>query len=250
MTSVNQYRVYCIDEAQYVYVWSTETPTLCPNNHPNRAIDESLTTIVSTVGSKFVTAKDPTTGYYQTKGFTFDVPSGSPGDISTFEHSWPGDILIWLTEFNFDTDNIGDLMSIMAAPNTIIGVLTQNESASTTLLHVSSTVIDNVVRGLDLVISDGVNTDSVGIIQSIDKVNYTITMDTPTVNAFNAGSYVILNFNVIQDIHPCTAGPITIGSKGLTGKVLPANTLLRLIYKNNNGAAKKICIRLEYYLIN
>jgi hypothetical protein len=43
--SLNQYRLWCVDDAQYEYVWSETEPTVCPTN-PAHTIDPVKTAIV------------------------------------------------------------------------------------------------------------------------------------------------------------------------------------------------------------
>jgi len=48
MTTVNQYRIYCNTEADYVYTWAETEPTVCPTDSAH-SIDTDSITIVETV---------------------------------------------------------------------------------------------------------------------------------------------------------------------------------------------------------
>jgi len=39
---------------------------------------------------------------------------------------------------------------------------------------------------------------------------------------------------------------VRIGQKGFNSKFIPANTMLRIVYKNNNGQQKDIFFTIEY----
>ena len=247
--TIYQYRVYCIEEATYVTTWGTTEPTLCPNNHSDRTINSSLTTIVNQIGSNTVTAEEPTYGYFQSKCFEFDIPAGATGDVTTHDVSWVGNILLWRSIFYIKEENLDDRMDVEAGPQTIVGVNTVTVSPGNTVINVNSTVIDYVLyRGLHIHITDGVNQDYLGETTAIDKINSQITVSNPTVNTFNSGSYIQMTVCSVENFVPCIVGAIKFADKGFKGQSLSAGTIMRLKYTNNNVAAKKIHLRLEYYL--
>lgn len=55
--TVYNYRIWCVTEQAYVYVWSTTEPTTCPNNN-GHTIDSSQTTIVNEVSTTNASTSD------------------------------------------------------------------------------------------------------------------------------------------------------------------------------------------------
>ena len=247
MTSeVNQYRVYCNDEADYVYTWDSVEPTVCPNNNTH-TINSTLTTIVSTVATNTFKAEEDTDGYFETTHVEMNIPSGTPGDITEHDVSWPMDILLWRTLITPTSDMIGDTLSVVASPETTVGVLTAPVTGGDTTFDVNSTVTDNIWRGFLVNIFDGVNKDFLGRCIVVDKVAGTITVETPTTNSFAAGSAVQTGVFTLKDIFIADTSTIDIGSKGFKGKTVSANMILRVLYTNNSGTNKTLRWRPEMY---
>lgn len=251
-TSVYKYRAICIEEAIYVYQWGTIPPTLCPNVHADRTLDTSSITVVETVASTDVTAKEQSDGYYQSKSFYLSIPAGVTGAMSTQTVSWPVDILLWLTEVYVGPGADSDMFEIIGSPDTIIGVCTAAVTAGDTVIYVSPTVIQNISFGLNVNIFDGVNNDVVGVVTAIDADASTITIEIPPTHSFAIGSYIILNVYVIREhiiYGSDSCGYRTsFGEKGFKGKPVAANVELKFNYYNNTTTAKVVAIKTEYYI--
>ena len=248
-TKIYKYRVWCIAEAKYVTVWSDTAPTLCPNDHVDRSIDGSLTSVVKTISEDTVTAEEPTYGYFQSRSFKFSVPAGTPGDVSIFDESWVSKIFLWRSIFYIKNENIGDIINVQAGPNTTIGVTTAALSPGETVITANSTVFDYLLyRGLHVQITDGVNTDVLGEVTNIDKNNFQFTVTNATTNSFAIGSYVQMTVCSIQNFEPTEVGNVKFADKGFKGQTVAPGQIMRLQYTNNDGAAKNIHLRLEYYL--
>lgn len=249
---VYKYRAICIEEAIYVYQWGTIPPTLCPHVHADRTLDTSSITIVETISTKDVTAKEQSEGYYQAKTFYLDIPAGVTGAMSTKTVSWPVDILLWLTEVYVGLGADSDMFEIIGSPDTIIGVCTAAVTAGDTVISVSPTVIQNISYGLNLNLFDGVNNDAVGVVTNIDANASTITIEIPPTHSFAIGTYIILNVYVVRE-HIIYGSDICgyktqFGAKGFKGKPVPANVELKFNYYNNTTTAKVVAIKTEYYI--
>jgi len=245
-TEVYNFRVYCNDEADYVYTWDSVEPTTCPNNNAH-SINATLTTIVETVSTSNVVAVEDSDGYFETEHITMNIPTGTPGDLTEHDVSWPMDYLLWRTLFTPTSDMIGDTISVIASPETTVGVLTAPVTSGQTVLNVNSTVTDNVWRGFLVNIFDGVNKDFLGRCTDVDAVGGTITVETATVNSFAAGSSVQIGIFVLKDIFVADTQTIDIGLKGGKGKTITAGMILRVRYTNNSGTSKILRWRSEGY---
>ena len=245
-TEINKYRVYCNDEAGYAYTWESVEPTVCPNNN-GHTINTSLTTIIQTVSTSTIKAEENSDGYFETTHVELNVPSGTPGDLSEHDVAWPMDILLWRTLITPTADMIGDYISVVASPETTIGVLTAPVTGGTTVLNVNSTVTANIWRGFLVNIFDGVNKDFLGRCTNVNSGAGTITVETATVNSFDAGSAVQIGVYVLKNIYVADTSTIDIGTKGFKGKNITAGMKLRVRYINNSGTSKTVRWRPEYY---
>ena len=239
------YKLFCYDEATAVYAWDSTPPTVCPHNS-NHSIDP-LSVQNSTKYNDTFKAEEQSDGYFETTTVTMIVPAGTPGTVSEHDVTWPMDILLWNTRITPTTPMIDDVITVMAAPETTIGVLTVAASISDTVLNVNSTVIDNAYRGFLLTIDDTVNKDVVGRITNIDTGGSTITVETPLSFAYAPGTPVKISVYMVKDVFINDISSIDIGQKGFRGKVLAANQILRVYYTNNSGTEKTIRWRPEYY---
>ncbi len=249
---VKQWRVLCLEENKMVTVYSPDVPSLCPNDHPDRTIDHTRTTMIAHISTKKFQIENSTPGNFQHTTVLINVPSGSPGDIYVHDMSWPMDIYIWKTEFLPETKHKQDEISIMVAPNKVIGALTQDANIGDTELNVTSTVFDFSLlsKGVDAKLDDTVNSEEVGRITGIDPVNFKIHIENPLTQTFSAGTQFQINLCMIRNlIISQDIKTVKIGSKGFTSKFIPANTVLRLLYKNNNGQAKDVYFSMEFNYI-
>lgn len=256
MTSVlHKYRLKCIEEDIYVYRWAETEPTICPNDHADRTIDSNLTSIVETIQINTVTAQENSDGDFTSQMFMNDIPSGTPGDITNHDDAiFDVNALLWKTIIYPTPDLVGDVINVRGIKMTfynIVGVLIATANISDTILNVSSTVTDNVYKGMEVELDNGAGTtENVGVIKAIDTTpgSETITVKTPLTTSFAAGSMVRVEVVVMKDIPIITDKfPIIIDGKGFKGKNVDEGDVLRVKYKNNDGVAKKIYWRVEYY---
>lgn len=249
MTTVYHYRYYCPTEDAYRLEWGTTAPTNCPVD--SAVIDQSTVSVVQTVTTEEVIVTDGADGWYQSTAISMDVP-GATGTY-TEDTSWPCDIILWTAVIYLDANSTGDSFQIIVAPNTAIGYLTAGCTSSSTTITVSPTVIAFVQRGLELTLNDGVNENQLGRITAIDTNTNTITFETATTNTFSAFTPVYISIYVIRNfITPSSmvgaTKLISFAGKGLRGKIIPANTLVRYTYTNNSAVAKNVSIKLEYFM--
>ena len=117
-----------------------------------------------------------------------------------------------------------------------IGILTANALAGDTVIQVSSTVLAHIVKGSYMKIRDLTNLDDLGIVINIDTNNLTITYEKPLIHSFSAASptFVYTRACPIDQVYvDYNSQYITFGEKGLKPMLVPANTMVRLLYTNN-----------------
>lgn len=255
MTStLYDFNFYCVTESKYVDVWAPELPSplLCPNNSAH-TINADSVSIAQTVSQQQFIALEASKGYYQAKSVCVHIPAGATGSIYTQDISWTANILLWTMTLYVSDDSIEDVISLISGPDTTIGYITASAGIGATTITVSSTVITNVTRGLNITLYDGVNRNELGEITAINTSTNTLTFQTATTTAFSPGTLVYLNIHTIKDFQICDTmmsnQGITFGAKGFKGKELPANMIVRFKNTNNNGLAKEITFKVEYYII-
>lgn len=244
--TVYKYRCYCNTELAYVYTWATSEPTVCPNNNTH-SIDTNSIAIVETVSTTTVKASEDSDGYFETGHIVMNIPSGAPGDVTEHDVTWPMDVILWRTLITPTTDMVGDEVSVLASPETIVGVVTAPVSIGNTTLTVNSTVTDNVERGFLITLYDGVNKNVLGRCTAVDKIGGTITVQTATTNSFAPGTPVKISIYTLNGVHFIDTNTIDIGLKGMKGKMITSGLILRVYYTNNSATAKTLYWRYESY---
>ncbi len=248
VVTVSKYRVYCVTEAAYKYVWAETEPTSCPTDPVGDTIDASQTAVVDKVSRTDVTANEPSSGPFLVSSKTISVPAGSPGDVTTHDFSFPYPINLWHMYTYPTTTMAGDSMDFLISPALEVGTITASVAAAATLLAVTASVFDSVVPGVNVSLDDTVNTDDLGVCLTTDKAAGEITVETATANAFAIGDAVQTNLRVVKDFTFRSTAMVDFGKKGFRGKQVNAGEVLRVLYTNNEASAKTWSLNLEMYL--
>lgn len=250
-TNVKLWRVYCNDEAAFFEVWSPTEPTTCPNNNTH-TIDPTKTAEIGRVSETEMTVKEelvPTQGIHKTKGYEFNIPAGTPGDLTTFDLTWEHPITLLNGDLDVLTANIGDDVEGWVIPYTPVGAITAPVSVGDTVISVTNTVLQNVYIGFNVVLREVLVTTDLGICKDKDYANGTITVSTPSVNAHNPATptYVNMIVKVVESLHIRTQRVYEIAKKKLGGKNIDnSKAFFQVRYTNNDGAAKKLAFTFEY----
>lgn len=250
MTTVYYFRYYCPTEAAYKFMWGTTPPTNCPTD--NAAIDPSTITVMQTVTTAETIVTDGSDGWYQSTSLAMGI-TGATGTY-TQDYSWPCDILLWTAAIFYDSTAANDHFQIIVAPDTAIGYLTAICNSGSTTMTVSPTVLAFIQRGLNLALNDGVNKNQLGRVTAINTNTNIVTFETTTANTFAMYTPVYISIYMVRDFFLApsivsTGSSIKFAGKGLRGKTIPANTIVRFCYTNNSAVAKNMSIQMEYFLM-
>lgn len=232
------FRVYCIEEAQHVNVWSEDLPTLCPNNHGDRSIDATKTVIIDSVSTEDVNAtiveeSTPTNGKFQFSSFYFNAAGGT---TTTFNKSFPFSISVldfwWVT----DHEDRGDTIDLCVGPNTITGAITADVTASDTVINVQQTVIDNTYPGDTINLTDGVNSDNALKVILRNTTNNALTLETGPVNSYAAATptYVQSTTNIMTDVEIGREWKTAVGKGKVGASYIPANVVIQSRWTNKH----------------
>ena len=249
MSSVYHYRVYCNTDSKNEYVWNTSIPTTCPINSEHDINTESIS-IINEINPNLLKIQEeriPTGENFRSECYPLFGATG-PDVITTRDFTWPYPVTVLEIKLYVEDQNKGDKIGLQVGPDTIIGVITSPVSIGATSITVSSTVLDYLMNGYNLSLTDGVNTDDCGRVNNINTSTSTVTFSTPTTHSFSHTSptYVRQTVRVIDDF---TLGPkwlISVGDSKIGGAYVPSNTIVRTIYTNNENYSKTLYAQIEY----
>lgn len=251
MTPIFEWRVYCILAGLFVSYYGPTAPTYCPIDITDTINPDSIS-IVRELESqiKQITDANPDTARFQTSSVVVDIPAMSDASsIINKDVSFPFDMYLWQLSISNTQVNMLDTLSIQVSPNTIIGLTTTTTAPGATQLNVSSTVVENLLRGMEIGITDGVNTEYPGMVIELDPNNNSLKNSAPVTNGYAAGSYITTSTYPIRNLRADYTNYVTIGSKGLKYSLIPANTIVRIIYTDNTPSENpsQVFIHIQYY---
>jgi hypothetical protein len=247
--TVYKYRIYCNTEAQNVYQWAETEPSTCPNNTAH-TINPNSISIVDEQGPAIFSIKEesvPTGGYFKIESSEIDIAAG-PNVDSVMIEQWPYNVSILDINFISGVEHQGDFVTVEMPSHKIFGVITQDISAGATVIPVSSTVTDNIAKGFYAELADGVNTDDLGRVISVDSINHTITMENATAHSFLAATPTYVKVTV-RPVDNLKLGPpmlYQIGTAKIGASHVPANEPAKIIYTNMSASQKKLVFAYEY----
>lgn len=189
---------------------------------------------------KYIDAGNVTQELFCAESIVMDVSTGNTLQIADF--SWPFNIALKSGTFYVTEDMIGDELSVKVAPNTVIGASIANLNVGDTSIYVNPTVIQNIKYG-QYIGFPALNKE-LGRVVTVGS-NY-LTFTPAADVSVNAGTLVGMCAKIIPYVYFNSTGIIEIGKTVTTANRIPANTKVRIEYKNNTGVAKKISLFIEY----
>lgn len=249
------FRIYCTTDESWYEIWSENEPTTCPNNSEHDVNLESVTQI-NKISSKDVNIVEVDTpqnatavqGHYRIKSQSFDADINAT-TTSTFSFAYP--IAIISGRIHVPSSMAGDIISIGAAYDTTLGVITQNASIGDTVIYTSNSVINNTYFrvGRHVRLTNGVTTTAYYNIVAKDPVNNTFTINTTLSDNFLANSPTYIQFAIIfADNIELSEGFLPIGSNAIKSVYIPQNIPLRITYQNKSVSnTKRVNLVYDFY---
>lgn len=248
MTSpIKQYKIWCSSENKYIYQWSSNPITKCPNNDAH-----NVTTIDYIEQSEHVFTR-LLSEYRESTVFTleskqFSIPSGK--SLNYYDILFPVSISLCNLTIYANNNNVGDTIELRFLQNTIVGTITQDINAQDTWIYVDNTCLSNVYVGYDFTISDGINTEDLGPIAFIDVDNSKLKCTKSPINNYSStsGNAIIKTYvKLINNFFIGYVGTTSITNALSHNRYIPANTAIKLIYTNTNvQVAKTLQFNFEY----
>ncbi len=221
-------------------------PTVCPLNS-NHEIDPLATTIIARYEINTTVAIDNTqgtNGIYEMLWKNFSIPA-SIGEHEILFNTPQTDTRVLMSELVFTTENLGDTATIIASPNTIVGVVTANVALGATVIPVSPTAIATIKP--NHLISIGPLNEELGRAITVDTVNSTVTVSIATTSAYPAGTPIKLGLSRLTDMKISLPGVYKVGSGNNDTMLVPKNLPILIRYTNADGLAKEINLAYEFY---
>jgi len=248
---IYSWQIYCSTEEQYVTYYGPTAPTTCPNNSSH-----------SVTGSRQIALLNPPTmqvtdnsilgGNFQCTTIPITIPATAvvPATI-TVNKTYPFDMQIWEVSFSCPVTSITDTLDVQIGKDTPIGTTTASVSAAATSIVMTPVGIAKLTKGGEIGIQNGETKEYPGLITAIDLTSNTVTFSTPLTNSFPSGSVILYSLYPVRNFIFDSIERITLGSKGLKGKVIPAGTQLSFMYTDNTIlVSPSTCyIQLQYYYV-
>lgn len=246
MTTLTRYIVPCLTENVNVFTDYRETvPTACPNNNTHTIDANNIKQLDSTTTKTLKINQNgqyKTGGYYKAKYFQVDLPSGT-GSTGSCDVTFPYNIAAYSTTFLLTNDNVGDTYGVVSIPDTYGGLISATVATGATGLSLYSVASFN--PGFTFKLTDGVNTNDLGEIISVDYVNKTVTFTNSTSNSFDMGSHITFSVPRIVDGIFVNDQNVDLGFSVVSSSGLAAGAIVRVNCTNNNGIAKKLNFLIE-----
>jgi len=248
--TLNKWRVWCVTENAFVYIWLDEdqdAPTTCPTN-TGHTITTALTKIIEIRDPEVFSIKQETTPTGENYFFSSQSFIALANQTTSYSFSYPFPVSVLSAQYVSAEENRGDTWTWTVSPNTTVGALTSDVSATDTVINVSSTVTDNIKIGFGVNIFDGVNTDDLGRVLAVDSDAGTITVETAATQSFAAATptYVRMNIYFCKDMSFGHPWALTFGDNKIQSSYVPANTVVQVDYVNNDPTKdKEIVTSLE-----
>lgn len=234
MTSATHYKIYCITESKYVDGWGTSAPTTCYNNNTHSVNSDSVQ-VIEVVSSDVVKIREDSIVIPRNvwiKHIEFDNVASNDYQHQYFTFN----ILTSMYSFTFSTDdtNKGDSFTIAVNPDTTLGLITENMLIGDTSLHAPPGLLAYGWNGFELTLTDGTNTDDLGMILTIDQVTGIVTFSNAITHNYSSSNTVIkMTYYTMKSLKFGAPAMLKFGDDVIGGSTAPIGTTVRFTYYNN-----------------
>lgn len=253
MTSITQYQLYCFTDGS-ITGYGDQPPTTCYIDTSHEINHDSVIELKTITSQSMITTdSSPPNSQFQLTTIPFTIPAftGPNPNINILTKVFPFDMYLWELNITQHPLSIGDTLDICVGPDTIIGYINQPCLSGTNKIHVSPTVITNVLRGSEISISPQKGSSEYpGLITMVDEKNFTITVENNLNDFYPIGSLIKISTYPVRNFIFDGGDRMVVGRKGLTAKLIPANIPITVTYTdntNNSNDAIQIYLQLSYY---
>lgn len=235
---LTSYIISCLTEnVDVITDYIPGIPTVCPHNNTH-IIDTANIRIYDRIQTKTVSlfqSSDVTTqGYFRLDYTKLDI---NPNETKTYDIIYPYNIGIYDIYLLPTDDNILDEIEILYYCDTIIGSNIGNLNINDNNIEVDN--IGELKVGYKLYIDN----EDLGEVININ--NNIITFTNPLQQNYPTNSIIKYSRVLTRNIMFINSNNLTIGLSKLTSIGVEANTITRIIYKNNSNNSKSFCFYFE-----
>lgn len=251
---INQWRIYCIDENQFVSGYLPDTVQQCRVcfNNNQHIVNESSSTIIQTISpNTTVISTQPsglTNGNYRREGRIMTVQPG-PDVITTQTTTFPYNIGMLAFCIDIATHNIGDMIEAVVMPRNFapIGILESNVTSGQTVIPIPSQTMSYLQVGFQLVLINNLTgfMEEESEILEMSTTNGTVTLHTGVTTAFNAGSYITFLMKRCKTLYLNNNSNIQLGNF-LRASLFPKTMQAQLRYTNKTNSTKTFAYSSDY----
>lgn len=252
--TINQWRIFCIDENQFVTGYLPDTVQQCRVcfNNNQHIINESSGTVLQTISpNTTVISTQPsglTNGNYRREGRIMNVQPG-PGVITTQTTTFAYNIGMLAFCIDIAPHNIGDMIEALIMPRSFapIGILQANVISGQTVIPIPSQTITYLQVGFQLVLINNLTgfMEEESEILHINSTDNTVTLQTGVTTGFNAGSYITFLMKRCKTLYLNNNSNIQLGNF-LRASLFPKTMQAQLRYTNNTSEAKTFVYSSDY----
>ena len=220
-------------------------PSVCFNDNTHTVSNVNQVEVINNLQVEVTEKSTNVQGYFRAESIKLSL---SPYETLVYDKTWTNDISPLSVNMLATDNHAGDSMLVDMAPNKQVGVITQDIAVSDTTLSVTGAALTFIKIGFYIRVSDGVNTNELGMVTGIDHNNNTITVETPATDVFLASSPSILDMSV-RFLGPYEfgfSGNVLVGATKLGASFVPSQEIVRMTYTNNSPSYKELYIVVEY----
>lgn len=188
-----------------------------------------------------------TQGNYQASMWKWDIEACTPGTTIDLESkSFPFPVSALSLEWFNSPEVNGDHCSLLISPDAVVGTTTAPVTSGSDIVFVSDTVLGLANMGYVYELVNGEVSYKPGRAILVNKGDGSIQFENTIPVDFPAGSLVKQTVELATKVYLLDKYIPELGSNRIGGTHLPANTPMVVRYTNVNGAAKGLCILMEY----
>lgn len=263
-SSIWKYKIFCLTESiwkeQFIESINEPTaPTTCPTD-AGHTVNAGSVDHINTFGHAMtmIDVGNKTQGAFKWRSIVLELKNnvGTGGDdetaigyVKTLDVTYDEDVQVYSTQITAEEQHRDDEFCLLVAPQKVVGTLTADLTSGTNTLTVDSTAFLHVKMGFRIHVGTSPTGPFEDLGKCISKDNGTLTMTVKN-NATSTYTAASPTYIAITVEYACVRfGPPQtfpgVGSDVLGGSLVPKNTIIRLVYTNHSGGAKKM-----YFYLN
>jgi hypothetical protein len=230
---VSKYKIFCDTEDAFVEGWSEASPTTCYTNSGHTVNVDSVQLIEHAYENVVKINQNQVSAGNNRRVVATSFADMDEKKEYTAYYTVPVASALYSVKFIADDMNKGDILTISMNPDTDLGLIEANVSASDTSFVASATFLAAAQVGYHVTLDDGVNADYLGEILSIDTNTGVVVMSEAAVHAFEAAStHSLMTVYLIKDMVIGPAAQYAFFDEFIEGYSLPADTVFKFTYNN------------------